>query len=445
MDRRAFLKLALGASGLTLLAACAPTPATPTSPPAGKPTAPGAQATVAPATKGGKITVQVNSGEQERVSRLAEDYTRNTGTEVEVQGLPYDQAFQKLQIALSQRSDAFDVASMDDPWMPQFAGKKFLANLDEMFDRAGAKPSPDFQPQLFALGTWPPGSGLRAVPWIGNVQVFAWRSDLINQRPNTWDDVVATAQKVKADNPDVFGYAIRGAAGNPATTSYLPIIRGYGTDVLNEKFEPQLHTDKALAALDTALKLRDAAPPGAENVQHADVSRFMYTGTAAMSGDIWPDQLLQMFDPALSQVVGKVQIGPEPSQPGASPANMTGTWLLGIPEGSNNKERAFDFIVWFTHLERQKRLLMEYGTPPTVLPLFNDQEAVARFPFLSGLLQAAEKAVPRPRTEYYSAVEDIIGRYVSQVIAGQSEPKSALEQANREVRDLLVRHKVLSG
>jgi multiple sugar transport system substrate-binding protein len=376
---------------------------------------------------------------------VAEKYTRNTGTEVEVQALPYDQSFQKLQIALSQKSDAFDVASMDDPWMPQFAGKKFLVDLDELYSKSGAKPNPDFQPQLFALGTWPPGSGLRAVPWLGNVQVFAWRSDLINQRPNTWDEVVDTASKVKADNPSVFGYAIRGAAGNPATTSYLPIIRGYGTDVLDEKFEPQLDTDKALAALQTALKLRDTAPPGAENVQHADVSRFMYTGMTAMSGDIWPDQLLQMFDPTVSKVVGKIEIGPEPSQPGASPANMTGTWLLGIPEGSKNKEQAFDFINWFTQLDQQKQLLMGYGNPPTLVPLFNDQEAVAKFPFLPGLLKAAEKAVPRPRTEFYSAVEDIIGRYVSQAIAGQTEPKAALEQANKEVRDLLVRNRVLSG
>ena len=215
MDRREFLKLALGASGVTLLAACAPSPAPPTSPPAGQPTAPGTKQAAAPATKGGKITVLVNSGEQERVSQVAADYTKSTGTDVEVQALPYDQAFQKLQIALSQRTDAFDVASMDDPWMPQFAGKKFLVNLDELYQKTGAKPNPEFQPQLFALGTWPPGSGLRAIPWLGNVQVFAWRSDLINQRPNTWDEVVATAQRVKSDNPGVFGYAIRGAAGNP--------------------------------------------------------------------------------------------------------------------------------------------------------------------------------------------------------------------------------------
>ncbi len=398
----------------------------------------------APHLQASKITILMQSGDGERVRNISTTYTSATGTTVEVLELPYDQAFQKLQIALSQKTDAYDIASLDDPWIPQFAGNKFLASLDDMYVRTGTTPNPDFQPQLFGLGDWPKGSGLRALPWLGNVQVFAWRNDLIGARPNTWDEVVATAQQIQAGPTGVYGYAIRGAAGNPATTSFLPITRGYGKDVLAPNFEPQLNTGEALQALQTALKLRDAAPPGAENVQHADVGRFMYTGTTAMSGDIWPDQLLNMYDPAVSSVVGLIDIGPEPSQPGVEPANMTGTWLLGIPEGSKNKERAFDFMNWFTMFDQQKRLLLQYNTPPVLVPLFNDAEAVAKFGFLPGLLDAAGKAVPRPRTQFYSGVEDIVGRYLSQAIAGQVEPEQGLAQANGEVRAFLVRNGALT-
>ncbi|MBV9547221.1 MAG: extracellular solute-binding protein, partial [Chloroflexi bacterium] len=384
------------------------------------------------------------SGDGDKIRAVATAYTANTGTTVDVLELPYDQSFQKLQIALSQKTDAYDLASLDDPWIPQFAGGKFLTSLDDMYAKVGAQPSADFQPQLFGLGDWPKGSGLRALPWLGNVQVFAWRNDLIDQRPNTWDDVVATAQKIVGGSSGVYGYGIRGAAGNPATTSFLPITRGYGKDVLSPTFVPQLDTPEALSALNTALKLRDAAPPGAENTQHADNGRNMYTGAIAMSGDIWPDQLLQIFDPSLSNVVGLVSIGPQPAQSGVSPANMTGTWLLGIPGGSKNADRAFDFMNWFTQLDQQKKLLMQFSVPPTLTPLFNDPEAAAKFPFLPGLLDAATKAVPRPRTQYYSGVEDIIGRYLSQAIAGQIDAEGALNQANTEVRDFLVRNGQLS-
>jgi multiple sugar transport system substrate-binding protein len=399
---------------------------------------------MAPRLQASRITVLVSGDNGVRVRALGEAYTSHTGTTVEVLELPYDQSFQKLQITLSQGTDAYDVASMDDPWIPQFAGNHFLVNLDELYLNAGMTVNDQFQPQLLNLGNWPPGEGLRALPWLGNVQVFAWRNDLIATRPNTWDEVVAMAQQVKAGSSGVFGYAIRGAAGNPATTSFLPITRGFGRDVLSPTFEPQLATEQALAALQTSLKLRDTAPPGVENVQHADVGRYMFTGVTAMSGDIWPDQLLQMFDPSISNVVGKIDIGAEPSQAGVQPANMTGTWLLGIPLGSRNKERAFDFIHWFTGYDQQKRLLLSYNNPPTLSPLFGDPEAVAKFPFLPGLLAAAEKAVPRPRTPFYSGVEDIIGRYVSQAIAGQTPPDQALQSAQKDVRDFLVRNGALA-
>jgi multiple sugar transport system substrate-binding protein len=169
----------------------------------------------------------------------------------------------------------------------------------------------------------------------------------------------------------------------------------------------------------------------------------MYTGVTAMSGDIWPDQLLNMFDPSVSSVVGLIDIGPEPSQAGVEPANMTGTWLLGIPEGSKNKDRAFDYMLWFTAFEQQKKLLLQFNNPPVLTPLFTDPEAVAKFGFLPGLLQAAQKAVPRPRTQFYSGVEDIIGRYLSQAIAGQVQPDEGLMQANTEVRDFLIRNGAL--
>ena len=44
------------------------------------------------------------------------------------------------------------------------------------------------------------------------VEVFAWRNDLVANRPNTWDEVIATAQGISSGSSGVYGYAIRGAA-----------------------------------------------------------------------------------------------------------------------------------------------------------------------------------------------------------------------------------------
>jgi multiple sugar transport system substrate-binding protein len=323
-------------------------------------------------------------------------------------------------------------------------------NLAELMDKTGVTVDEDFVPALLALGTFPEGSGLRGIPWVGNVQVFAWRTDVLEEMgqevPATWDEVLtlATAITDAKSGDGLYGIGLRGKAGNPAATSFLPVLRGFGKDLLDpETSEPQLETPEAMAAIELHLSLKDQTPPGVENVGHLENGVNLYEGTIAMSHDIWPDQLLQAFDPELSKVVGKIEVGAEPAQTGVEPADMTGNWLLGIPEGAKNSEAALDFILWITAAEQQKRLLLENNLPATRTSVLEDPEAVEKFPFLPGLLAAGQQALPRPRTPFYSALEEVYGRHVAEAIAGQSTGEEAMTNANKEMRELLVREGVL--
>jgi multiple sugar transport system substrate-binding protein len=400
--------------------------------------------------QGGAIVLGVTSDDAPKIQPLLDDYQAANNVTIQVEQGPYSDFQSKLITNLTQGTGAYDVVSMDDPWMPQFAGGEFIMNLGELMDERGIETDDDFVPELIALGDYPPGSGLRGIPWVGNVQVFAWRTDVLEELglaapPATWDDVLAYAQAItetkSADG--VYGIGVRGAAGNPAATSFLPVLRGYGTDLFDENWEPQLETDAAMQAITTHLALAKLAPPGVETVQHPDMGRNMHQGLIAQSADIWPDQLLQIYDPELSKVVGKVDIGAEPAQEGVEPANMTGNWLLGIPEGSQNADAALDFILWFTAPEQQKRLLLDQSIPATRVSVLEDAEAVEVFPFLPGLLAAGRNAVPRPRTEHYNAAEAIYGRYVAEAIAGQITGEEAMTRSNQEIRDLMVREGVL--
>jgi multiple sugar transport system substrate-binding protein len=401
----------------------------------------------------GKITFALSADDLVRVQPLVADYQQANGVTIEIQTFPYASLYEKLNIDLVQATGAYDVVSMDDPWMPIFAGGQFLKDLGPLMEAKGIAPDPDIVPELYALGEFPAGSGQRGIPWIGSVQVFAYRTDVVQELglpvPATWDEVLANAEAITAARSaqDLYGFGLRGQPGNPAVTSFLPVLRGYGADIFasDAVFEPQLETDQARQAMATFLALSRLAPPGVEAVGHEENGRNMYTGRTAQSGDIWPDQLLKMYDPELSVVVGKVDVGAEPAQPGAQPANMTGNWLLGIPEGSTNPDLALDFILWMTAPEQQKRLLLNHSLQATRVSVLEDPEAVERLPFLPGLLAAARNAVPRPRTEFYPAVEDILGRHVAAAIVGQMSGDEALTVANREIRDMMVREGVLQG
>ncbi len=399
--------------------------------------------------QGSTIVFALTDGNAPQVQPLVDDYQAANNVTIELQPNPFANLLEKLTLNLTQTTGAYDIVSMDDPWMPQFAGGEFLMNLQELMEAKGLAPDPDFIPELLALGDFPAGSGLRGIPWVGNVQVYAWRTDVLEDAgltvPKTWDEVLSAAQTITDAKgaEGLYGIGLRGQAGNPAATSFLPVLRGYGVDLFDENWEPQLETPQALEALNTQLALAKLAPPGVENVGHAENGINMYEGIIAQSADIWPDQLLQIYDPELSKVVGMVDIGGEPAQEGVSPANMTGNWLLGIPEGSQNADAALDFILWFTAPEQQLRLLLDQNIPATRLSVMENPEAVEKLPFLPGLLSAGRNALPRPRTPYYNAVEAIYGRYVAEAIAGQTSAEDALANSNREIRELMVREGVL--
>jgi multiple sugar transport system substrate-binding protein len=385
------------------------------------------------------------------IQPLLDEYSKANNITFRTDPNPHDDLYVKLNINLTQSTAAYDLVSMEDPWLPLFAGGKFLEDIGEMMDKRAITPDPDFIPQLVALGDFPTGNGLRALPWVGNLQVFAWRTDVVKSlgkvAPRTWDDVLDLATAATADGKadNVFGAGVQGQPGRAAATSFLPVLRGFGKDLLDPvTYEPQLETPEAMAALDLHLKLTKQAPPGVEDVGSKENGENFSGGRIAMSGDIWPDQLLQALDPKHSKVVDKIAVGPEPAQPHVLPENTTETWLLGIPAGAKNADLALDFMLWFTAPEQQRRLLLDSGVMPTKISVMNDPRAIAKYPFLPGYLDAARHGAPRVRTPYYPALELIYGRYVSEVIAGKTDAQDAMANANKEIRNVLVREGVIT-
>ncbi|MBA3643807.1 MAG: extracellular solute-binding protein [Chloroflexia bacterium] len=395
------------------------------------------------------LVFAINDSETAKIQPLVDEYASQQKISIALQPSPYASLLEKLTINLTQATGAYDLVSIDDPWVPLFAGGEYLTNLQTLFDDRGVSLDPEFIPEFVALGDFPAGSGLRALPWIGNVQVFAWRNDILQglglAAPTTWDDVVAIAETVTKERSatGVYGFGLRGQTGNPAATSFLPVLRGYGTDLFNEAWEPQLDTALALQALTTHLALAQLAPPGVGNVGHLENGMHLADGSIAQSADIWPDQLLVQPNLATPQVASQIEISAQPAQPSLAPMTMSGNWLLGIPEGSQQTEAALEFMLWLTAPEQQRRLLIDHSLPATRVSVYQDADAIATFPFLPSLLEAGRKAVPRPRTPHYNAVEVIFGGYLSRAMTGQMNGEDALLTANAEIRAYLTREGVL--
>ncbi|MGH2560314.1 MAG: extracellular solute-binding protein [Thermomicrobiales bacterium] len=397
-----------------------------------------------------ELTLAATDADIAKIQPLLDEYARANNITIYTAASPYDDLYAKLNINLTQATGAYDVVSIDDPWMPLFAGDEFLKNLGEIMEEAGIHADGDFVPQLSALGEFPAESGIRGIPWVGNVQVFAWRTDVLEEMqrevPTTWDDVLLLATDVTEARgaSGLFGIGVRGQAGNPAAASFLPVLRGFGLDVLDPATnEPRLVTPQAVRAFELQIQLAQFAPQGVEETGHAKQGDNLASGRIAMSGDIWPDQLLQASDPARSEIAKSIGVGPEPSQSGARTPHVTGCWLLGIPRECKYPEAALDLILWMTAREQQKRMTLSRTIPPTRMSVMRDPEVIAALPFMPAVLDAAIHAVARPRSPHLPAIEQILGRYMADGILGQMTAEEVASHANEEIRELLVREGVL--
>ncbi|MCY4340721.1 MAG: ABC transporter substrate-binding protein [Gammaproteobacteria bacterium] len=358
----------------------------------------------------------------------------NPGVDVDRLELPYGGLLEKVTISMRERANAYDVIMLDDTWATEFMSRGWLANLDEL----GGGIDADFISAAVDVSRYPVGSGpLYAVPFVGNVEMFAYRSDLMD-RPESWTDVLEAAKRISGLGGDVSGVVFRGIKANPIVTGFLPILWAHGARVVDDDGQSALNSPEALEALNLYLELKKYAPRGVETYNSSEVRDALMQGTTAMSIELWPSWAPSLDDPEKSRVPGKIEVIAAPGQNvGSSP--MLGSWLLAVPADAPNPEIGRKFIDFITSAEFQKKLALEIGQPPTRTSVYSDDDVVAKYRWYPNQLAALENATPRPRIKQWNKVETILGDYLQLALIGDLDPEVALEEADAQIAKALSR------
>lgn len=389
------------------------------------------------------VIAAVQGNESAGIKALADDYEGETGIALQIEELPYPQLFEKLVTTFEANDASYDLVMLDDPWMPKFGTEGWLQPLDANY---GFERDDDIAGVIYDVGTWPPPRGpvppserekdaqLLGITVVGNVEMFMYRSDLMDE-PATWDDVLAAAQEQDAD--DLAGYAIRGAATNPVVADFLPILWSFGGDVFDENWEVVFNSEESLAAVKFLVEdLAAAGQPSPDTTDAADRSRLMAIGETLQS-TVWPGEVNSIVLGEGTTVEGSVSFIPMPAGPSGQGFGMMGNWLLGIPTAAENGEAAADFIRWMTEQDTQQ-LYAENGGIPSRTSVLNDPALNEANPYFAALAQSLA-ATPnwRPRTDQWNAVETVLGTNLNAALAGQMTPEEAVDAASDEVRQIM--------
>lgn len=379
-----------------------------------------------------------DGGYGDALAKMVELYqAEHPELEIERLELPYGNLYEKVVIAMREGAAAYDVIMLDDTWAPEFMAEGWLANLEEL----GGGLDEDFVAGAAAVARHPVGDGtLHAVPFVGNVELFAYRRDLLDAygfgEPESWSEVLEAAKAIDEGEEGVHGVVFRGTKGNPIVTGFLPILWAHGGEVVDAEGNAALDSEAGLDALNLFLSLKDYAPEGVATYNATEVRDALQTGAAAMTIELWPSWAPSLDDPEVSEVPGLIEIKAAPGEV-EGPAPMLGTWLLAVPADAPNPEVGRDFIDFVTSAENQKLLALETGIPPTRASVYEDPEVVETYRWYPNQLEALKNAQPRPRITEWSRVEAILGDYLQLALIGEMAPEAALKEAHAEIERAL--------
>lgn len=406
------------------------------------------------------LTMGIVAGpEATGIKAMAPIYEQATGIHIDLPEYPYNALYEKFVTTFEAAAPAFDLIMSDDVWMPKWGTEGWLTSLDTEF---GAQPyaNSDVPKTSYWLGSWPPPTGpippgeegktrhLIGLSIVGNMQVFAYRTDLIDTPPQTWDDVLANAQKVNNPSQGIYGFVVRGAKGEPATMHFLDIMKSFDGDFFANDWRIRLEDKEVVDALKFEIELKKVSPPGSENFDAAERARAVAIGQAAQA-ITWPAELTDfIFNSEVSKVIGKIDVIPVPGKGTLKSGAHTGNWLMGIPQSASPEKKfwAWDFMQWLLKPEVQRSYALAGGIP-VLKSVDADPELQTKYPYQQALLAAYESNDARiergetvlcyPRTAELIAIVTIVGTYINAALAGLETPESAMKKAAQELLDYL--------
>ena len=306
---------------------------------------------------------------------------------------------QTISTDVSTEGGRFDVVTVGTYETPLWAEKEYLVPIEDM---PGEFNTDDFIPSIREALSYE--DTLYAAPFYGESSFTMYRTDLFEQaglempeRP-TWDFIIDAASEL-SNSTDANGICLRGKAGWGENTAFITAMaHSYGARWFDEEWIPQFDTEEWSNTTTDYLKLGESAPSDAPNNGFIENLSLFQEGECA----IWVDATVaasSVTDPDESTVADSVGFAYAPGTGlEDKQSNWLWSWALAIPEGSDNKDLAKEFVAWATSEDYLELAAEEYGwanVPPGARRgLYDNSNYTEAAPFADLTLESIEDANP---------------------------------------------------
>ena len=399
----------------------------------------------APATGSKKLVIAWAEWQPaKQLQKLCDDYTKETGTTVEVQQIPWSDFETKVKTAWSAQSSDFDMVVGDSQWLGKGATQGHYVDLTD-WAKTNVPISDIAKSALAEYGEYPAGSGkLWGLPCMSDATVFAYRKDLFNDPanktafkakygkelapPDTWDDFKNVAEFFTQPNKQYGAALFFSKEYDGATMGFDQVLWAYGgqlSDPSGKKIEGVLNNQTGVKALQFYADLKKFTPPGSENYYFSEFLRDFQQGKVAMAQSWFaflPDLTDKEKNAKYLDQTGYFII---PKGPSGRFVSLGGQGL-SISAYSKQQDAAKKFVAWFEKGDTQLKWAKLGGLTANTKVAATDTFKKAT-PYNVYFTQSVPYLKDFYNTPNYSELLTISQNDLNSAIAGQKSPKDALD------------------
>jgi multiple sugar transport system substrate-binding protein len=374
----------------------------------------------------GNVTWCIGKDTTGAFSTVVEDFNKaNPDANAKLIELPTDAGEQRrLQVQRLQAESAeCDVLGTDVIWTAEYAGQNWLLDVSDFISESGDK----FIPSTVDTTTYE-GKNY-AVPFNSNAGFIYYRSDEVDQAPETWEDLYKEAQQGN-------GVVYQGFRYEGLTVNFLELLYSAGASVLSEDGKEATADSQEVKDVLTFMAdgIKDGAAPKAVTTYKEEESRRAFESGNATFMRNWPYAYALGKD---LKIADEFDISTFPGYAGNEGAGVLGGYNLAISAYSKNPEGSLAFIEFATEPAQQKLMATEASLPPTVTAVYDDPAVKKAMPFAEDLRTAIEQAQPRPVSPVYPQISEAIYNNVFAALQGNMSPDEAASKMNEEIQKAL--------
>jgi multiple sugar transport system substrate-binding protein len=357
-------------------------------------------------------------GVHQRIARLWSEQNPDTPIRIEVLPDEADQQREQQANVLQAEGDEFDVLGMDVIWTGEYSQNGWLESLDDVRDQI----EPNVLEGAFNSAQW--GGELWAAPYNTNAGFLYYRTDLVDEPPETWDELCQIANQV-GQQEDIGGLIGQGFKYEGFVVNWLEYYWSAGGELYNEdQSEVLFDTDLATQATEFMANAKDSGcfAPGFNTATEEEGRAAFQTGEAVFMRN-WPYAYQLIQDEGDPQVANNFDIAPLPTFTGEGTISALGGFNNAVSAFSDNTEAAKEFVIWAsTDPEAQMMLATQASVPPVLTSVYDELQNEPDMALLGEILPDAK---PRPPAPTWNTISVEMQDQLFPAYNGDADPAAA--------------------